>query len=28
MKVNKETMKMAPKLITHETQNALLAPLM
>jgi len=28
MKVNKETMKMAPKLIAHETQNALLAPLM
>jgi len=28
MKINKETMKMASKLITHETQNALLTPLM
>jgi len=28
MKINEETMKVAPKLITHETQNALLAPLM
>jgi len=28
MKINKETMEMAPKLITHETQDALLAPLM